>query len=270
MAFFTPVREGVNSFPLESIYARRDCTPGVVILSEFSSSARVLNGALRVNPWNTEEVTAALERGCTMGGAERLARRERDLHFIVHSTASAWAERFATDLQRISNKLDEPWTSIGFGLAGFRRVEWGSQFRALDTTEVLAAYRRSRRRAIFLDWGGTLVAIENGLSASLVSYYHADLPPTVHHCLEELASDPGNLLMVLSGRERSRVDDVFKGIQGASLAAEHGFHYKLGSFPGVRRVGADQWQQLIEDFDLSWKEVRVLDVSICVALPAHQ
>jgi hypothetical protein len=44
---------------------------------------------------------------------------------------------------------------------GFRRVGWGPTFRALDTTEVLAAYRRARRRAIFLDWGGTLVPIDN-------------------------------------------------------------------------------------------------------------
>ena len=176
------------------------------------------------------------------------------MQFITQATSSAWAERFFLDLQRVTNKPDEPWTPIGFGLAGFRRVGWGSDFRALDTTEVLAAYRRARRRAIFLDWGGTLVAVENVMSQSLINYYQADLPPSVHHCLEELAQDSSNLLMVLSGRERSRVDAVFKGIQGASLAAEHGFHFKLGSLPGVRKVGAYAWQQLIEDFDLSWKE----------------
>ena len=254
VACFTPVREALNSFPLEAVYARREGPPGVVLLSEFSSASRVLNGALRVNPWNTEELTHAMERACSMRTNERLARRERDLQFISQATASAWAERFATDLQRIQSAPNESYTPIGFGLAGFRRVGWGSQFRALDTTEVLAAYRRARRRAIFLDWGGTLVAIENGLSESLVNYYQADLPPTVHHCLEELAADPSNLLMVLSGRERSQLEKVFKRIQGASLAAEHGFHYKLGSFPGVRKVGEGQWQQLFEDFDFSWKE----------------
>ena len=49
------------------------------------------------------------------------------------------------------------------------------------------------------------------------------------------------------------MEEVFAGVRGASLAAEHGFHFKLGSFPGVRRVTQDRWQQLIEDFDLSWK-----------------
>ena len=50
------------------------------------------------------------------------------------------------------------------------------------------------------------------------------------------------------------MDEVFKGVHGASLAAEHGFHFKLGSFPGARRISSGSWQQLVEDFDLSWKQ----------------
>ena len=94
---------------------------------------------------------------------------------------------------------------------------WGSTFRALDTTEVLAAYRRARRRAIFLDWGGTLVPIDAGvahLSTALTDYYYHDLPNAVHHCLQELAADPSNLLMVVSGQEKTRMDQVFRGISG--------------------------------------------------------
>ena len=56
VAVFTPIREGVNAWPFEAIFARRDGTPGVTILSEFASCSRVLNGALRCNPWNTNQV----------------------------------------------------------------------------------------------------------------------------------------------------------------------------------------------------------------------
>lgn len=255
VAVFTPLREGVNTFPLEAVYASRDGPCGItILLSEFASCARVLNGALRVNPWNTEMMTEALELSCMMSTAERHARHMRDVQFLLDATASVWAERFIVDLLHATNRPEEAWTAIGFGLAGFRRVGWGSTFRALDTTEVLAAYRRARRRAIFLDWGGTLIAIETSLSTTLVDYYRHDLPQTITHCLQELAADPSNLLMVISGQERSRVDDAFRGIPGMSLAAEHGFHFRLGSFPGVRRVSAASWQQLVEDFDLSWKE----------------
>lgn len=51
------------------------------------------------------------------------------------------------------------------------------------------------------------------------------------------------------------MQEVFKGILGVSLAAEHGFFYKLGNFPGARRCGAGRWQQMVEGFDLSWKDV---------------
>lgn len=97
---------------------------------------------------------------------------------------------------------DAQWDTIGFGLAGFHRAGWRTDFTALDTTDVLAAYRRARRRAIFVDWGGTLVNIEDGFSPLLVEYYRDRLSPSLFSCLEQLASEPRNLLMVLSGQVR--------------------------------------------------------------------
>ncbi|KAL3912076.1 MAG: hypothetical protein SGPRY_008462 [Prymnesium sp.] len=232
---------------------------------------------------------------------ERLARRERNLHFVLNNTALVWAERFFLDLQAIRNEVkDEEATMLGFGLATFRRAGWDSTFRRLDITEVrlsqlasiplltspsrvvlitfiysllaplaspahpkltshpspphrqvLTAYRRARRRAIFLDWGGTIVPLDTGLSSSLVDYFQSELPPATLHCLEELAQDPRNLLMVLSGQERSRMEAVFRDIPAASLAAEHGFFFKLG----VRRAVGASWEMLVKDFDLVWMEV---------------
>ncbi|EOD08119.1 hypothetical protein EMIHUDRAFT_465622 [Emiliania huxleyi CCMP1516] len=273
-AVFTSVREGLNTYPLEAVFARRNVEPGVVVLSEFASCSRVLNGAIR---------------------AERDARRQRDMEFVINNTASAWAERFVLDLQAVAEEKprDAQWETIGFGLAGFHRAGWRSDFTALDTTEVLTAYRRARRRALFLDWGGTLVPIEafprpfldlswslpvggtlvpieDGFTSHLVEYFRERLSPAVHACLHELASDPRNLLMVLSGQESGRMDAAFSSLGHASLAAEHGFCYRLGSLPGVRllledegrglrrtrvrRPHASEWRQLLPDNDLSWKE----------------
>ena len=36
--------------------ARTQEGPGVLVLSEFAGSAQSLSGAIRINPWNTEEV----------------------------------------------------------------------------------------------------------------------------------------------------------------------------------------------------------------------
>jgi len=48
----TQLREAVNVWPLEYVYSRhlRGLPAGVLVLSEFSGFARVLNGGLRVNP----------------------------------------------------------------------------------------------------------------------------------------------------------------------------------------------------------------------------
>ena len=58
----TTVRDGLNRWPLEYVLAqaymcdahadaRAPHAPGLMILSEFTSCCRVLNGALHVNPW---------------------------------------------------------------------------------------------------------------------------------------------------------------------------------------------------------------------------
>lgn len=66
-------RDGLNRYPMEFTLARKragEITPeifvtlpgagtvgqGLVIVSEFISSARVMRGALTVNPWNTHDV----------------------------------------------------------------------------------------------------------------------------------------------------------------------------------------------------------------------
>ena len=41
-------------------------------------------------------------------------------------------------------------------------VGMGQDFKALDTQQVLLAYRRASRRAILLDWGGTLTPADSG------------------------------------------------------------------------------------------------------------
>ena len=168
------------------------------------------------------------------------------MQFLQQTTATAWAERFFVDLLSVSQRAAEEDTAIGFGLAGFRRIGWGATFRALDTTEVLAAYRRARRRAIFLDWALSCRLRTTRRSSRIIT--NPIPPPAVQHCLQELASDPSNL-MVISGQSARAWMRSLKGCMVPLLAAEHGSpHFPLGSFPGARRISSGSWQQLVEDF----------------------
>ena len=76
----TPIREGINLMPLEYIYARRRLAhAGVVIASEFSTSASVLNGSIKVNPFNTRELAEKLEMALNLTASDSIVRRNRDL-----------------------------------------------------------------------------------------------------------------------------------------------------------------------------------------------
>jgi hypothetical protein len=50
---------------------------GVAIISEFISSARVMRGALIVNPWKVEEVKKALKLALEMSPSDRMDRMRR-------------------------------------------------------------------------------------------------------------------------------------------------------------------------------------------------
>mmetsp|Transcript_8817 Transcript_8817/g.20589 ORF Transcript_8817/g.20589 Transcript_8817/m.20589 type:complete len:1206 (+) Transcript_8817:157-3774(+) len=260
VAVFSAVREGVNAHPLEYVYARSGEGAGVVVLSETCSCAHVLNGALRVNVWSSDELMGAMLRALTMAPAERIARQQRDLIFVLANTTSSWAERFFVDLKAVgrrAHKEDEPAMALGFGLASFRCVGMGGM-RTLEVSDVLAAYRKTVRRAIFVDWGGTLVPNDdNPGTPSLASeeYARRPLPAATHHCLEQLCHDPRNFVMVVSGLARAQMEHVFGALPAISLAAEYGLLYRVGSTPGAHYRGAGHWQQVVESFNDDWKDL---------------
>jgi trehalose-6-phosphate synthase len=49
--------------PIEFILAHNgeEQEPGVLVLSEFVSSARVMQGAVKVNPWRADDVVIAIQ-----------------------------------------------------------------------------------------------------------------------------------------------------------------------------------------------------------------
>jgi hypothetical protein len=52
---------------------------------------------------------------------------------------------------------------VGFGLSSFRMVGMGTGFKQLDVVDTLDRFQRASRRALLLDWGGTLTPVDAGL-----------------------------------------------------------------------------------------------------------
>ncbi|KAL1510997.1 hypothetical protein AB1Y20_005822 [Prymnesium parvum] len=251
---YSATREAVNVWPLEFIVARHlsNLPAGVVVLSEFSGFSRVLNGALRVNPFSQAQLQAALDQALEMPAVEREARARKDLNHISTHTSEDWGTRFLVDLKSMKRKQEEHWMAVGFGLASFRMVGMGADFKALDTQQVLLAYRQSSHRAILVDWGGTITPTVNDLydQRDQDSY---QVPESTLSVLRALCADSSNHVMIVSGLSRDKVQKAFGSVPNLSLAAEHGFHYRIKNGP---------WRLLLPGLNTSWREVAEAIVSV--------
>ncbi|KAJ0405762.1 hypothetical protein P43SY_003612 [Pythium insidiosum] len=158
----TSVRDAVNLYPFEFVYANELAqTTGVVIVSEFSGSSRVLTGSIGVNPWKRDEIVKALHLAMTMSEDEKRARHRKDLEYITNNSRTKWAERILVDLKRTKKyAADGEYMGYGLGL-GFRMLEFNAGFKLLDSEAVAKAYRSSFRRVLLFDYGGTLTQDAN-------------------------------------------------------------------------------------------------------------
>eukprot|EP00742_Colponemidia_sp_Colp-10_P008648 GILJ01009382.1.p1 GENE.GILJ01009382.1~~GILJ01009382.1.p1 ORF type:complete len:1037 (-),score=136.84 GILJ01009382.1:160-3270(-) len=246
----TSIRDGLCLAPFEYTALRRD-PPGAVVMSEFAGCSRALNGVLRVNPWNIEEVSSAMDRALTMPLQERTQRWQLDYHYVSMHSTLLWAENFLLDLKRARKKEEQfTYMGLGFGL-GYRVLGMGSDFLPLDPEEVSKSYRKSHNRVILLDHEGTLVP-EGSSGATAAEHLSArgfGPSSTVLSCLEAMCKDEKNTVFILSGREKKALEEWFGKIQGLGLAAEHGFFYRWSAASG------DRWDHLGRHLDWSWKEV---------------
>jgi trehalose 6-phosphate synthase len=103
----TPLRDGMNLVAKEFVAAQDPANPGVLVLSQFAGAANELTSALIVNPYDRDDVAAALDRALTMPLAERIARHAEMDVVIRENDIDRWQERFINDLKRITPRSEE-------------------------------------------------------------------------------------------------------------------------------------------------------------------
>ncbi len=308
-------RDGLNRMPMEFTIARSrnersdvlvdgGClsTEGMIVISEFVSSARVMRGGIMINPWRTEEVKRALLRVLEMSDVERADRMRRNLEFSTRLTTTNWTLQVLQDLKSVEKSDDvNSYSAMGFGM-GFRVMGMKSGFEPVDTSALTKAYRNAHSRLIILDWGGTLVA-ENDKVDKLQAYAIAQgnasrMGPTaaLKEVLENLCKDSKNHVFVVSGKDILAVGEFFGDIIGLGLGAEHGFYYRwpqiegkdlpiaasinspsffpsgkspflsdsaLSTSPSASQVNS-KWQSMMPIEDQSWKESASMIMNIYV------
>jgi trehalose 6-phosphate synthase len=90
----TPLRDGMNLVAKEYVAAQNPHDPGVLVLSRFAGAARELDGALIVNPYDTDGVADAIAKGLSMPMGERMERWGTMINVLRTNTLDAWRDRF--------------------------------------------------------------------------------------------------------------------------------------------------------------------------------
>ncbi|KAL4128218.1 hypothetical protein PRIC2_007211 [Phytophthora ramorum] len=220
----TPVRDGMNTIPFGYVVCREATNRHArVILSEFAGCAQSLGGARLVNPWNTEELTDALQE--SLQDSDEVMRAHQHMYSYVSSfTSWHWADNFLEQLHECSEEN-------ALSVSG----------RELSRRDMTSAYSRSSRRLIFINYEGVLAA-----EASIPELAYP--PQELIWQLSMLTKDPRNTVVLVSARSTSVCEQWFAGLSGnLVLAAEYGVY--------VKWVGKNEyWHCMVPNMDMSWWE----------------
>jgi trehalose-6-phosphate synthase len=96
----TSLHDGMNLVAKEFVVARED-EGGVLILSRFTGAARELRDALIVNPYDMDEVAAALRDALTMDKGERTLRMVRLRRQVREHNVYRWAGNLIEELAAV-------------------------------------------------------------------------------------------------------------------------------------------------------------------------
>jgi len=99
VGFVTPLRDGMNLVAKEYVACQDPEDPGVLVLSQFAGAASELDGAVKVNPYDTEYVADGLQRALAMPVEERRARWTSMMSALRANDLGVWRRNFLRALQ---------------------------------------------------------------------------------------------------------------------------------------------------------------------------
>jgi trehalose 6-phosphate synthase/phosphatase len=216
----TPLRDGMNLIAKEYVATRTDGS-GVLVLSEMAGSVKELPEAIIINPNNREEIAQALKDALETSLDEQMRRNRIMQNRLKRYNVRRWAEDFLDALAGAREMQDR----IGAKLLG-----------AAERSDILRQFKTARRRALFLDYDGTLTPLSRDPTMAQPDQARLEL-------LATLAADAENQVVIISGRDRPTLEHWF-GALPLGLVAEHGAWIKY----------QDESWQLIKPLDNEWKQ----------------
>jgi trehalose 6-phosphate synthase/phosphatase len=91
----TSLREGLTLIPFEFVLA--NTTHGAVIFAEFMACSRSFPAAIRVNPFNVDDISQALDRVVSLSPEESRSHHALRHAFVQSRTVTDWARQILSD-----------------------------------------------------------------------------------------------------------------------------------------------------------------------------
>ena len=223
VAWVSPLRDGMNLVAKE--YAA--CQPegnGVLVLSAFAGSAAEMGEALLINPFDEERTASAIKRALAMADEEKRDRMLALHGRVLRNNVFRWGDRFLSILDEAAKTRCE------------RPPE---RPPLLPLADVVDSYAKAAKRLFLLDYDGTLVPLA-------ARPREAAPDNDLRMLLAQLTSDPGNSVIVISGRRAAELDRWLGQVPRLGLASEHGARWRLPGSTGCQgRCPATEWKDTI-------------------------
>ncbi|TFK97226.1 glycosyltransferase family 20 protein [Pterulicium gracile] len=220
LAVITPLRDGMNTTSMEFVIAQERSKKSPSVLSEFMGISKNMSEALMVNPWNLDDLAAAMHKGLLMSPTEKVKRHDALYKVVNTHTSHSWA---ALLIRQLLGTIHGP------------NQARKTPYIPRETLE--GKYEKARKRLFFFDYDGTLAPIVKVPSAALPS-------ERTLLALEKLSADPKNLVYIISGRDGEFLETHLGHLKRVGFSAEH------GGF--AREPGATEWVNFTESLDMSW------------------
>ena len=189
----------------------------------MAGAAKEMGEALIINPFHREDFAKALEQALAMPAEEQVRRNQLLQDRLRRYNVVRWADDFIQVL--LSTQKTEA--------ARRARLLAGRTCAAM-----VQDYRAAARRALLLDYDGTLVpfAAEPKLARP---------DPELMELLTALCADPANEVLIVSGRPRHTLQNWF-GDLDLVLIAEHGVWLrKRGADWTILKSMTNEWKQRV-------------------------
>lgn len=219
VALITPVRDGMNLVAKEYIASRINQS-GVLIISEMAGAVKEMGEAIIINPNNEEEIADAIHQALTMEMEEQRRRMRYLQDRIRRYDVFKWSGEFIKSLKKVED---------------IQQNFLAKKITPALSKELVARFDKAEKRAIFLDYDGTLVNFKNDPQA-------ASPDEELHELITQLEEDKRNTVTIISGRDRDTLQK-WLGNHQVNLIVEHGVWLKK----------LDEDWQMLDNISSSWK-----------------